>query len=953
MADSEDDLDVLRRKVAALAAAEGAKPEKLVREATSAQIIGDPALGPSLESSFGQVSESAQLEAVIRWSRPVFWVTNDAVDDRSVDANGPGMPGLMEALNDSSNRSELERALPSIGRIEIADNANFEWAGTGWVIDFDGASDIVVTNAHVANLFARRGQAGFVFKPGIPNFNLPQSAKIDFREELGGSVAREFPVTEIIWISQTSQLDVAFLRVSRSAGTDRLSGPLPLTTDAQTGAAVAVIGYPGDDSRSYDARRFKQVFGMEFGIKRLALGRVTDPEHASITHDCSTLPGNSGSIVWDLEKKKAIGLHYAGAMFRNNYAVPAAELEKLARQRPWQGEAPRAPMSSDTARPPMAVGQGGAAVAASSVTSDGAITLTVPLEITVKLGVDTAPQTVASDAPIRTDKQSAEAAANAIRAYLAAYPDDNRILQVNAGFLFKDGQLSDDYGVIIGVRPGASLDLAAYGLQSVVDGVEVVAEFADPEAVAEELLGYSVEAFTDRRARYSRDLSDPRFNLDPVSGKMKMTLHVSPECGWPVLKQFLAIDDYEQLTIGMYHVTAPHVVEAIEDIAGRRRSRITLTLDRQRGDKAENPDDTSGEKKKDDIPERDTIKSLETTMEKRFKWVKAALGANSLFATAYHIKVAVWTDRLRGDKRSDKALWLSSGNWQSTNQANIDKPFETLTWRDVRDFNREWHAVVWREDLAATFRRHLEQDYEDCEAAQLTESETVGATPDVLVPEAIAERPPEPTRFQVFAPLELDEEMTVQPLLTPDNYPEVVLDLVESARERLLIENQSFNLWSKIDNTPEHFLAIARAIRKKQQAGLDVRIIFRNLFGSEKTTLRRLKEFGMRTDADHIRYFDTCHTKGMIVDDHTVMLGSQNFTAGGTGPNRDASLVIRNARANAYFASLFEYDWSELARNRWRGEAASGAVRFVTPGAESATPAGYRRISLAEYLGES
>jgi phosphatidylserine/phosphatidylglycerophosphate/cardiolipin synthase-like enzyme len=33
---------------------------------------------------------------------------------------------------------------------------------------------------------------------------------------------------------------------------------------------------------------------------------------------------------------------------------------------------------------------------------------------------------------------------------------------------------------------------------------------------------------------------------------------------------------------------------------------------------------------------------------------------------------------------------------------------------------------------------------------------------------------------------------SVQPLLTPDNYHEHVLDLIESAQEELLIQNQTF-----------------------------------------------------------------------------------------------------------------------------------------------------------------
>jgi phosphatidylserine/phosphatidylglycerophosphate/cardiolipin synthase-like enzyme len=115
-----------------------------------------------------------------------------------------------------------------------------------------------------------------------------------------------------------------------------------------------------------------------------------------------------------------------------------------------------------------------------------------------------------------------------------------------------------------------------------------------------------------------------------------------------------------------------------------------------------------------------------------------------------------------------------------------------------------------------------------------------------------------------------------------------------------------------------------------------------------------MKEFGLQADAQHVRYFDTCHTKGMVIDRNIAILGSQNLTAAGTGPNRDASLVIWDGRANTYFAELFEYDWQQVAENRIRVEAPTReSIRLIQADLEAPTPAGFRRISLAEYLGET
>jgi endonuclease G len=57
-----------------------------------------------------------------------------------------------------------------------------------------------------------------------------------------------------------------------------------------------------------------------------------------LLHDCSTLGGNSGSVLIDLATGRAIGLHFAGRFLEANYAVPSAlvadRLDRAKRGRP-------------------------------------------------------------------------------------------------------------------------------------------------------------------------------------------------------------------------------------------------------------------------------------------------------------------------------------------------------------------------------------------------------------------------------------------------------------------------------------------------------------------------------------------------------------------------------------------------------------------------------------------
>ena len=59
-------------------------------------------------------------------------------------------------------------------------------------------------------------------------------------------------------------------------------------------------------------------------VKRLQPGRAVtySAKFSALEHDCSTLGGNSGSPVVDLETHEVIGLHFGGRYGVGNYAVP-------------------------------------------------------------------------------------------------------------------------------------------------------------------------------------------------------------------------------------------------------------------------------------------------------------------------------------------------------------------------------------------------------------------------------------------------------------------------------------------------------------------------------------------------------------------------------------------------------------------------------------------------------
>ncbi len=211
-------------------------------------------------------------------------------------------------------RHGIEQTIPSVGRIEVEGHPAVDWVGTGFLV----ADDVIMTNRHVAKEFCDTFDGRtWGFTPGI-------CSRIDFREELAGIDPFEFAVREVIGVHD--RFDLALFRAERTrpAG-DTL--PACLKVDPAPATAVRsqvyVIGYPASDSRRNDAEVMRKIFRNVYDVKRLQPGEVMRivPESCLVEHDCSTLGGNSGSCVIDLQTHKVVGLHFGGRYGQANKAV--------------------------------------------------------------------------------------------------------------------------------------------------------------------------------------------------------------------------------------------------------------------------------------------------------------------------------------------------------------------------------------------------------------------------------------------------------------------------------------------------------------------------------------------------------------------------------------------------------------------------------------------------------
>ena len=212
-------------------------------------------------------------------------------------------------------RAGIREVIARSGRIEVTGHLDFDWVGTASLI----APTAVMTNRHVAQEFCSRTGGDWVFRSGM-------TSRIDFLKELGSTASMEFEITGVIGVHEDR--DLALLRVEGASSDGRpLPDPLPVSAHESADVyqrEVYVVGYPAWDGRRSEPEPLRRIFMDIYNVKRLQPGRAVtySTKYSALEHDCSTLGGNSGSPVVDLETHKVIGLHFGGRYGRGNYAVP-------------------------------------------------------------------------------------------------------------------------------------------------------------------------------------------------------------------------------------------------------------------------------------------------------------------------------------------------------------------------------------------------------------------------------------------------------------------------------------------------------------------------------------------------------------------------------------------------------------------------------------------------------
>nr|WP_315428173.1 phospholipase D-like domain-containing protein [uncultured Albidiferax sp.] len=869
----------------------------------------------------GRVEQMA-LETIVREGRPALLVQREAIMFAGAEADSSAKP-ITDRLREAVD--VIQPLLPLVGRIDSANYpGNVPYLGTGWLVD----KNIVVTNRHVAELMARADGHQFDFKLG--RFGEQMQVSIDYRREYDVQAAAVAKVKRVIWIEpDAKKADIAFIEVE-TADDNRQRGHFKLAQeDAADATPVAVIGYPARAPHSNipDQTWMESIFGKTYDVKRVAPGLMGAASRGWATHDCTTLGGNSGSVVVNMKTGKAVALHFAGLYMVENYAVPASVIRSYLERRPWNG-APTPP-------PPPASPSQSEAAPLNGPTRPQEHTRTLSFNIPVRIDVtiggielrDTSVQlAVATPASSPMDAPSA---ADALGRTLEG---EDAVLSVRPGALVASGLLTSTVGLVVAVHPSA-LERVRSKLPAEFRGFSVMLQ---PASIQDQL-GMGTWDGTQREgvssiAYNDADRTSKAYSFDWLSTEaVGVTAHVGPERSWTVLKSFIE-GAKERLVSSMYEFHAGHIAT---ELSSRLDHHVALKLVLAR--QSRNPS-------RGDIPVGDFDREAEFRLwrdkyPKSFENVYVATGSGGLVANSYHIKVTV---------RDDEDVWLSSGNWKRSSQPNIPAANLNDPRKTTSAGNREWHVTLRSNTLAERFRSHIVEDFRYCH-------DILGGTQEAIDDDILIDVPTirfeavelESAAERVFEPLFIPpRKMRVKPLLTPDKlgkvYTDAVLTLIESAQDQLLFQNQYISFAGVKKG---NLKILVDALCKKSRVIRDCRIILRSGGDGLLDDMRALQLNGLDVNRCVKRLANT-HTKGIVVDGKQVLIGSHNWSSDGVTLNRDASLIFDDAEIARYFLHVFEVDWERSSALNLDAVQPEAAPRLAV-GKEP--PDGFERMTLAEY----
>ncbi|MBU1940700.1 MAG: lamin tail domain-containing protein, partial [Candidatus Thermoplasmatota archaeon] len=241
--------------------------------------------------------------------------------------------------------------------------------------------------------------------------------------------------------------------------------------------------------------------------------------------------------------------------------------------------------------------------------------------------------------------------------------------------------------------------------------------------------------------------------------------------------------------------------------------------------------------------------------------------------------------------------------------------------------NREWGIVIHNIQIAEYFNAVFAHDYnpfcvDSCSIAskdfQLSDSFMLDTSA------------PQGNYVPCFNNTKYQGNFTIIPIFSPDTSNSSICQLIDSAHECIYVQQlYIYPNWTDGQNP-----FVSRLIEKAKE-GLDIRVIlnYNPVYepSNEKINLtkKQLTKYGIKVKYLYTNWsiFTNSHTKGMIVDNTTVLISSINWNENSVLNNREAGLIVENPDVATYFAEVFFHDW-ELSEPIYQQDFSFSIVDF-------------------------
>lgn len=418
------------------------------------------------------------------------------------------------------------------------------------------------------------------------------------------------------------------------------------------------------------------------------------------------------------------------------------------------------------------------------------------------------------------------------------------------------------------------------------------------------------ESLVDRRCHLGAYARQPIPNV-PVSNDI--IAYASPDSTYAVTRKLFDAAK-TSILIGIYDFTAAYMKQLVLD-AMARGVQVSLMLDV----------DSAGERRLfDDLVDMGVVGVLAPS---------CANPSVHVFASA-HEKVIVI---------DDEWTLVQSGNYSANsiplNEIDGGGPA-------FRTGNRDTGLAIRSTDLAGLFTKILQADMARGSAGPQQAFPEVPEDAMILVERAPAGRP---TALFPSRAFQLDGPLHIQPVLSPDNYMDVVPALIRAATTSVCIEQQ----YIKANQPSVRMLLDAISEARRSYPALQVRIVLGKVFSrddlpEEHKNLDILANDYQLMPGTNIRYINTdqlvhCHNKMIVIDGAAVLVSSQNWSDFAVTKNREAGVWVPHPDIARYFEAIFDVDWDSAFTSPEQGFAEAPA------GAEGLSGGGFIKVERADY----